>query len=197
MATDEGSGPNEERMGLTDPGAIKALSHPARLSIVDHLGSTGEPATATELAQLVGLSPSATSYHLRAMAKYGLIEAAEGRGDGRERRWRVVGGGYHFETDPAGTQERREAEQALVAAVVARSNARVTDWLGQLEAEPAQWRQSLGISDSSLLVTPDELAELVAGYQELLRPYLRRHRGDPPPQARVVSAQLRLVPTTN
>jgi hypothetical protein len=44
-ATEVGTG--ADRRQLTDPGAIKALSHPIRLSIVEHLGSTGESATAT------------------------------------------------------------------------------------------------------------------------------------------------------
>ncbi|WP_232075867.1 ArsR/SmtB family transcription factor [Phytohabitans suffuscus] len=38
---------------------------------------------------MAGLSPSATSYHLRALARYGLVEQAPSRGDGRERVWRA------------------------------------------------------------------------------------------------------------
>jgi DNA-binding transcriptional ArsR family regulator len=71
---------------IRDPAVMRALAHPARLTLMQHLGSVG-PVTATESAEIVGLSPSATSYHLRALAKVGLIEEAPGRGDGRERRW--------------------------------------------------------------------------------------------------------------
>ncbi len=45
-------------------------ANPARMTILEHLGANG-PATATECAELVGLSPSATSYHLRALARAG------------------------------------------------------------------------------------------------------------------------------
>src|SRR5690348_6379348 len=86
----------ERRLTITDPAVMRALAHPARLSILEHLMS-GEPTTATECAAVVELSPSATSYHLRALAKVGLIEEAPGRGDGRERLWRSPFSGYQTE----------------------------------------------------------------------------------------------------
>src|SRR4051794_8221064 len=76
---------------VSDPQVMRALAHPARIEIVEHLSDTGQPVTATECAALVGLSPSATSYHLRELAKYGLVEQAPSRGDGRERLWRGTG----------------------------------------------------------------------------------------------------------
>ena len=51
---------------LTDPRAIKALAHPARLAVIDELFA-GRQLTATECAEIAGLSPSAMSYHLRAL----------------------------------------------------------------------------------------------------------------------------------
>ena len=68
---------------LDDPRALRALAHPARLAILDHLGAE-ETATATECGAAVGVSASAASYHLRALARFGLVEEAEG-GRGRER----------------------------------------------------------------------------------------------------------------
>ena len=73
-----------------DAAVMRAMAHPARLALLEHLRNGG-PATATECAGVVSLSPSATSYHLRALARAGLVEAAPGRGDGRERLWRIVG----------------------------------------------------------------------------------------------------------
>ena len=74
-------------------GSWRALAHPARIAIVEHLNNTGAVVTATEAAALVDLSPSAISYHLRELAKYGLVEQAPSRGDGRERVWRSTGTG--------------------------------------------------------------------------------------------------------
>ena len=50
-----------------DAAVMRAMAHPARLALLEHLRNSG-PATATECAAVVGLSPSATSYHLRAKA---------------------------------------------------------------------------------------------------------------------------------
>src|SRR5947209_18875852 len=78
-----------QQPALRDPRALRALAHPARLAILERLNSEG-PATATECAELAGLSPSACSYHLRALSRWGLVEAADGA-DRRERRWRSRG----------------------------------------------------------------------------------------------------------
>jgi DNA-binding transcriptional ArsR family regulator len=56
-------------MTITDPQVMRALAHPARLTIKEYLASTGEAVTATGCAEIVGLSPSATSYHLRELAR--------------------------------------------------------------------------------------------------------------------------------
>src|SRR3982750_4766602 len=86
---------------IRDPRVMRALAHPARIEIVEYLNNTGAVVTATECAGLVGLSPSAVSYHLRELAKYGLVEQAPSRGDGRERVWRSTGTGLVIDADPA------------------------------------------------------------------------------------------------
>src|SRR5215475_4228843 len=75
---------------LDDPGALKALAHPARLAVVDELYQ-GSERTSSELAELTGLTPSAMSYHLRALERWGMVERGDARGDGRERPWRAAG----------------------------------------------------------------------------------------------------------
>ncbi|WP_442933752.1 ArsR family transcriptional regulator [Micromonospora sp. CPCC 205556] len=57
---------------------MRALAHPARIAIMEHLSTREGGATAC--AEIVGLSPSATSYHLRASVKFGLVEQAPSRG---------------------------------------------------------------------------------------------------------------------
>ena len=53
--------------------AIRALSHPLRVRLLDLLRFDG-PSTATLLARRVGESSGATSYHLRQLARHGFIE---------------------------------------------------------------------------------------------------------------------------
>ena len=78
-----------DRCMLHDPRDIRALAHPARMAIIDALAS-GDELTATECAELTGLSPSATAYHLKLLERYDFAERAPARNDGRERPWRAT-----------------------------------------------------------------------------------------------------------
>src|ERR687885_2295541 len=84
---------------LEDPRAMRALAHPTRLALLDHLHSI-EQATATECAAVIGESPSALSYHLRALARWGFVEEGEG-GVGRERPWRATAARIAFDDESA------------------------------------------------------------------------------------------------
>src|SRR5689334_494459 len=92
---------------------MRVLAHPARIAILDRLMNNGASATATELAEVCGLSPSATSYHLRELAKANLIEAAPSRGDGRERVWRSQVHSVDIETTPDSGAADRAADREL------------------------------------------------------------------------------------
>ncbi|MDN6331299.1 MAG: helix-turn-helix domain-containing protein [Micrococcaceae bacterium] len=76
---------------IGDPQAIRALAHEARLEVLEELFASQSTRTATELASRCNLTPSAMSYHLRALEKYGYVERAASEGDGRERRWKAAG----------------------------------------------------------------------------------------------------------
>ncbi|MFP3422024.1 winged helix-turn-helix domain-containing protein, partial [Bacillus sp. SIMBA_161] len=65
---------------------IKALTHPLRLRLMDLLRS-GRELTATEAAELTGESVASCSFHLRQLAKFGVVEQAERRG--REKPWKA------------------------------------------------------------------------------------------------------------
>ncbi|WP_231938580.1 ArsR/SmtB family transcription factor [Arthrobacter sp. B6] len=81
----------EEKVEITDPKAIRALAHAARLEVISELYSSQVSRTATELAAQTGLTPSAMSYHLRALRKWGIVVPAPTAGDARERRWKAAG----------------------------------------------------------------------------------------------------------
>jgi hypothetical protein len=81
--TRDGSG--EGRRNLTDPKAMRALAHPVRLALIDILGVT-RTLTATQASEMLGESPANCAFHLRTLAKYGLVQEAGG-GRGRERPW--------------------------------------------------------------------------------------------------------------
>ena len=71
---------------LTDPAVMRALSHPLRLSLLEELIHAGT-LTATQAGEILGETPANCAFHLRTLARYGLVEEAGG-GKGRERPWR-------------------------------------------------------------------------------------------------------------
>ena len=74
---------------LTDVDALKALAHPLRQQLLDHLQRLG-PATSAELAVEFGTDRGATSYHLRQLERYRFIEEDSALSAGRRRFWRAV-----------------------------------------------------------------------------------------------------------
>jgi DNA-binding transcriptional ArsR family regulator len=81
------------------PKALRAIAHPARLVVINALYDAGRELTATEAAQLAGMSPSAMSYHLRALEKFGIIKRSESERDGRERPWVRAAKGFVVRPD--------------------------------------------------------------------------------------------------
>jgi DNA-binding transcriptional ArsR family regulator len=172
---------------------MRALAHPARMAIIDAL-ATGQTGTATQFAQVVGLSPSATSYHLRALAKYGLVEEAPSRGDGRERVWQRASNGIQFEAGPNEPPEVWEAGRILVDAVLARDEAQARQWAESADSDDPEWHQVSRITKSHLLLTADELEKINEAVEDLLKPYSFMRRLSPPDGARPVVVNYRAFP---
>jgi DNA-binding transcriptional ArsR family regulator len=179
---------------IRDPAMMRAMAHPARLALVEHLANHPDGATATECAAVVGLSPSATSYHLRALAKVGIIHEAPGRGDGRERVWRAAHESWEIANDPQASPEQVAAENALVETFLARQDDKVHRFLAGARQESPDWYQASLISERQLLLTAVELKRLNAEIDKLVEPYRHRSRERPPRASRAVSFQLRVVP---
>jgi DNA-binding transcriptional ArsR family regulator len=185
---------DQPRLMIRDPQVMRALAHPARMLIVEHLYSTGSAVSATECAEVAGLSPSATSYHLRALAKFGLVEEAPSRGDARERLWRATGPSWQVDAGRSAEPETQAAELALIDAFLAREAERSRDWVRRAPNETAEWYEAVVLSESILLITAEELVGLNAAVHELLKPYRRRSRADPPAEARLVALEYKALP---
>src|SRR5690349_13639651 len=130
---------HNDRVVLTDPRAIRALAHPARLAIIESL-APGEELTATELAAVTGLSPSATSYHLKALAKWGIVEAGEARADGRDRPWKATARSVTVTSAAPGSTA--VAELAIMDTFLDRTRALATEFLENQASEPPGWRDA-------------------------------------------------------
>jgi DNA-binding transcriptional ArsR family regulator len=156
---------------LTDPKALRALAHPVRLALVGLLRLHG-PLTATKAAELLGESSGSTSFHLRQLAKYGLVEEAGG-GAGRERPWRATAM-FTGWPELADSQEVAAASDLLSAVVAERYFEQLMSWLQARDAEPPRWQQAALFGDTLLWLTADELSELGREEQALIERYLER-----------------------
>src|ERR1700749_3266721 len=105
----------EGLLELTDPRALRAVAHPTRLKLMALLRRLG-PLTATQAGGRIGESPSGCSFHLRSLAKYGLVEEAGG-GRGRERPWQTTANGIQWAARGA-SGEVDEAGDLLTRVVV-------------------------------------------------------------------------------
>jgi DNA-binding transcriptional ArsR family regulator len=182
---------------FTDATVMRALAHPVRIALLDLLSRSPEGVTATECATVVGLSPSATSYHLRALAKVDLIRDAPSRGDGRERVWQSIHDRLEIGHGDNPTEEDLAAESALVEAALARQNDKIRRYLAHRVDESQEWTEVTMLSDASLVATATEMRELLEQVDALMRPFRARIRTDRPDDARSVSLQLRVFPYTD
>lgn len=186
------------RVRISDPGVMRALAHQARLAILEYL-TTNDAGTATQLAAVSGLSPSATSYHLRALAKVGLVEQAPGGSDGRERPWRTTIRGFSVgaEEGPDPDPEARASERELIDVFLIREEARTRQWLARRDDAPPEWYRAAVFSEAILVMTADELVALNDQIDELVRPYRKVIRRDRPSGGLTVSMQVRAFPLDN
>ncbi|SEG54378.1 Helix-turn-helix domain-containing protein [Nonomuraea solani] len=180
---------------LSDPKAMRALAHPARLMILDRLGVEGS-ATATEVAEIAGITPSAASYHLRMLAKYGFVEDAPPRGDGRERLWQAVDKSLSVGVLPEDQPEVRAAKVSLMAAFRREANDEANRALSQVDQEPEDWRDATQFGRTRIRVSAQELAQLRDGIEKLIEPYRvrRRSEAEAPEGARISEVQVNLFP---
>jgi DNA-binding transcriptional ArsR family regulator len=181
-------------MIVSDPAAMRAMAHPARMAILEYLAE-GHESTATECARVVGLSPSATSYHLRELAKAGLIEGAPSRGDGRERVWRRRSMIIDVRPGDRDQPDARKAAMDLVSIVLDQDDAQARRWFSRASEESGEWADAAGIYRVRIMATPAELTEVVERILAELRTYSANQRADMPRTARRVAVLLRVVPT--
>lgn len=179
---------------LTDPRAIRALAHPARLAVIDELYS-GRELTATECAEVAGLSPSAMSYHLRSLEKVGIVERAESTGDGRERPWRAAGSYLQVDSTSSGAGELA-ASAALGSTVLRRTVALFDDYLARRSSEPPEWLDAVEASYGQVWLTPEEAKEIGRQWVDFVDKYRGRKAADKrPATARRMRIAVMLFPS--
>lgn len=177
-------GTEERRVRISDPRALRALAHPLRLALLERLMAFGEQ-TAAQCAEAVGSTASNCSYHLRALARVGLVEPGEST-DGRERPWRSTSTGLEFgPSDVETSSASAAAARAVDELTLAREEELTRQALVRHNDQPAEWRTAEANHSYALRITASELEEIVSEIDRLVRPYIGLTRGTPPDDAEV------------
>ncbi|MFJ5259057.1 ArsR/SmtB family transcription factor [Streptomyces sp. NPDC088387] len=167
----------EHNRRITDLGTLKALAHPLRMRLYRGL-TVARVATASQLAEQVDEAVSLVSYHLRKLAEHGLIEEAEPRsGDGRERWWQPASDGVTIRDEDFRDAPEKAAVHTAASRLFFDQRADMyRRFLDERTTWPPAWAAAQESSESTLRLTPDELAELVAEMRDLMRRYEERAR---------------------
>ena len=154
----------EGSVRLSDPRSLRAMAHPVRLELLARLRSQG-PLTATQAGALVGESPANCSFHLRQLAKWGLVEEAGG-GRGRERPWRATAAATTWSAaGPDQAPDRTGAAaagQELTRALAAWYVERLSAWAAARHRESPEWQEAAWMADVALPLTAPELSQFNA-----------------------------------
>lgn len=188
--------PASEPRTIDDPSVLKSLAHPRRRRILARLGEHG-PATSASLARDLGLNTGATSYHLRELARNGLVEETDppDGSHGRERWWRTPRHDLRFPPRSAQEEAFRQALDEYARSTFTRD---FEDFNRALEAtaEDGTWGDAFPFSSGSIQVTPEELSGFFEEYIALLKRYQRAPE-QMPEGARTVVTRFLAFPSTS
>ena len=171
---------------LTDARQMRAVAHPTRLALIGLLRREG-PLTATQAGARLGESSGSMSFHLRQLAKYGLVEET-GEGTGRQKPWRATAQYTSWSATPQ-DPDLAEATAQLSRVIAARYAALTQAWIDRQPQESDAWKTAAQFGDTFLWLTPEELTRLGEQVTALLEPYDARltDESERPEGSRLVS----------
>ena len=160
---------------MSDPRVLRAIAHPTRGRILDELGATG-PMRAADVGEALGIPANQASFHLRQLAKYGVIEPApEAARDKRDRVWKLPDErGFRLDVQDISKQPGGKA-----AVTVFRQSKAA--WAHRLVDEVFSFKQNkdtfTAIVDQTMKLTKDEAAEFMGEVDEVLATWADKTRG--------------------
>jgi DNA-binding MarR family transcriptional regulator len=173
---------------IVDPAAMRALAHPLKWELMDVLLVEGQ-ATSTRCAELVGASQANCSFHLRQLARYGLVEEAPSTSK-KERPWRLTTTDQSWSAIQP-NESRKRAVSELERVFVEHEMTKLMRWVRTSTSYPKNWRAAAMRSAAQTWLTAAELADLSGRITELLLAY--RDRLDDPATRPAGSRPVRLL----
>lgn len=135
------------------------------------------PATAAHCGRILGASQASCSFHLRQLAKYGLVEDTGPGSDRRERRWRVPDARLTVRiAEGSDVVVRRQVERL----VVEREIQAILDYSEHPDSASPEWRHRAGIVSGIAVISPEEAADIKEQWIAILAPYIARAHASGP-----------------
>jgi DNA-binding transcriptional ArsR family regulator len=175
---------------------LRALAHPLRLQLLQVLTAEG-PATASQLARRLGESSGATSYHLRALHRAGMVEEDERR-NARERWWRrpaerqMIPNSVPPDASETERAELQAAHAQIESILVGRDESALSRWMAIRYDLPLEWQDSQWIGNFRMWATPGDMRRFITDVLELAQP-LRTPPGSPDDERREVHFTFRVL----
>src|SRR6478609_5414310 len=159
---------------ISDPRVLRAIAHPLRIRILDEL-SAGGPLRAADIATRLGVPANQASFHLRSLAKYGLVEEApEAARDGRDRVWKATSeAGLSISLDAI---SEADGGKAAVAVFRKQWTAAAHEAVERAEHASRDHAAMVMISDSALRATKAEAREFAGELNDLVEKWRTRSR---------------------
>ena len=178
-----------------DMESLKALAHPLRVQIFDTLSTYGQ-FTASGLAERLGESSGATSYHLRQLERHGFVREVEGRGTGRERWWERMPGAINLNaTELEDTPANRAATKTVMRQWERNRSSLLSDFQERgFDGLPVEWLSAAVTSTANLRVTAEQLQEISERWSAFMDEYLDSYRGQNLPGSRPVQIHFNAFP---
>lgn len=150
---------------------MRALAHPLKWTLMDVLLTEGT-ATSARCAEVTGQSQATCSFHLRQLARYGLVEEAP-RTSKKERPWRLTTVDQSWsrvQPDP----ERTKAAAELESVFVQHEFATLMRWARTAAAYGEDWQRASMRAGAIAWMTAEELADLRGQMEALMLTYRDR-----------------------
>ncbi len=178
-----------------DMESLKALAHPLRVQLLDTLSTYGQ-FTASGLAERLGESSGATSYHLRQLEKHGFVREVAGRGTGRERWWERMPGSIDLNaTELEDTPANRAATKTVMRQWERNRSRLLQDFQDRgYDVLPVEWITASNIMTANLRLTVEQLNELTDNFGSFIDDQLARYRGQNLPGSRPVQIHFNAFP---
>lgn len=157
--------PEDPPAGATaDVRVLRAIAHPVRNRVLAELSAAG-PLRAADIAARISIPANQASFHLRQLAKYGLVEEApELARDGRDRVWREVKGDTDIQL---GTLEQEPGNKAAVGVFRRRMAERLKGFVDAAFSREHRKGTQVTVVEDSLALTQDEAARFARELTEL------------------------------